>query len=620
MSKEINFNALKKGSGQSFLKELTGIPGNLTPENAEEFFSTAINLLRADIPESSMSRLIVAICKSIQTQQFLDLFVENKYALKLPFNRPFLQEQILDLIYIMVNFSPRSITRKLSKKFQKLIKSNARKCLTVLALFGKQFERILDPWPMLDLLFKESSYFRKQDCVDDYISLLVYLCQKYDDFKESRQQHCWGSICEALNSENDSTLITSYYALCSIYELNPVIVSSFQFPSVAVAIHLRKPAVSRAAMSLLFRTQPTCPAPGVVQALISIAQTEVNANLILAKMAMNKETASILVHDATWMTKELPTVVDTMRIFAAVLSHVGIRAKIMKKPESIDFFRSTIAVKHEGVLSAVCTFIRRLGITKEYCNQLSKSEFLSQFFVTAFESDDVDNSDNEILIKSTLLLIDTLAKVCFVRELVDCCDYVAKIINSDSEFTSTACKVAVELARYNKCAIRFKQLKITEFFERKQKDPDMKKFSTAFSKAYKKAFNDEEEDDNEEESQKSSSGSSSSEREKQPKKLENKQQEEKTKKEDKSSSSERRKSSSDEENEKEKQEREVEPLIETPKKQQISSSSSSDEVRPKSGLSSKIPILPKPDNATAMLPGTLPGVLEAPPPASPRNH
>ncbi|OHT10954.1 hypothetical protein TRFO_19526 [Tritrichomonas foetus] len=482
----INLKNLERGTGKDFLRELANVPRNLNGSNIKQFYSTVIELFKKkDTPEPSMSRLIVALCKTVSVSGFIEPFVKHNFAVDLPYGNSALQEQLLNLFCVIVSHAPSAFNATVATKFCRMIKSQPRKCLTVIAILCKQFDQVVDPWPVVDILFKESAHFRNSECAEDYASLLVYLCQEFEDFRDSRLQHCWTAICEALSNENVPSLITLYYSLCQLYEVDADRVSQFQFPTAAVAIHLKKPAVVRAVISLLLRITPKHRTSGVVQGLLAAAHFDVNANLVLVKMATKKSVSKTLIHDATWMTCDLPTKVDTMRLFAVVLSHVDLRPDIASKPEVVDFLKNVTTLDSSGVLTAVCTFVRRLGVTEEYALQLSKSEFLAQYFATATQHTD------ETTIHSTLLMIDTIAKACYVREFSNVCDYVSNLVKDKNEAISqTACKVAIELARYPKCAQRFQQAKLDDYFTRKQKDPKMKKVAVHFLKAYGKALDE----------------------------------------------------------------------------------------------------------------------------------
>ena len=616
----MNFDHLRKGSGPNFTKELESVPMNLSIENVEVFFSISIKLLKSDIPESSMSLVISSLCRSLCCKQFLDVFVTKKCIRRIPFDNVSLQEQLLDLFYIVVKYAPRSVGPSTAKKFSNIIKLNARKCLTILAIYGKQFDILLNPWPLLDLLFKEATYFRRPDCCEDYISLLVYLCQKFVDFKESRQQHCWGSICEALKSDNESILLTSYYALCSIYEFNPEIVRSFNFPSAQVAIHLRKPSLTKAALSLLYRTQPINHCSSLVQALIELAQKENNASYVLAKMATERNIARILLHDATWMTKELPTIVDTMRIFAALLTHPHVRTEILKKDEAIDFFRNAISYEFEGVIPSVCTFIRRLNVNKEYIKKLSSSDFLSEFFSIA-----LNHENDEATTQAIILLVDTIAKVCFVRELVTVCKFINDLVLLENGFFQQAAKVALELCQYYKCACKFEELKLNKFFERKQKDSNTKKLADAFLKEYEKAIKRREENDEEEDSSSSSSDKESKKSTKEEKTSDDEEKNSHREKSDSSDNDEKKAKSEKDEDSSSTSSSEREELAKRLKHERSLKSPNKDltitipnESSKGSKTSPKIPALPKPNStSSSILPGTLPGSSTITPPNTP---
>ena len=481
----IDIHKLEKGQGSSFISELSNVPLNLNKDNIKQFYSTSIELFkRKDVPEASMNRLLIALCKTMSNKKFVKTFVDNNFALDLPYANKTLHEPLLNLLYVLVSANPSVINLGVATKFCKIIRFHPRKSLIILALYAQHFDEITDPWGVIDILLKETQYFRQKECAEDYASLLVYLCQHFEDYRKSRLENCWNVICEALNTENVPSLITFYYSLCQLYELDPEFVKTFPFPTAEVAIHLRKPAVARSAISLLLRITPKHHLSNIVQGLIAAAQTDVHANLILSKMATKKSVAEALIHDATWMTKDLPDKIDTMRLFAVVISHIDLRPLVLKKSEVIDFFKNISTLDSSGVLTAVCTFIRRLPINANYCELLSKSEFLGQYFATAMAHTD------DTTIQTTLLMIHSIAKITFVREFANVCDYVVNLIKGEGETSRVACKVAAELAKYPKCAVIFQNKKLDDYFLRRQKDPKMKRIAVHFLRSYSNALNE----------------------------------------------------------------------------------------------------------------------------------
>lgn len=479
----MNLENLQKGKGYEFNNELSSIPHNLSIEMVNDFFISVIELFNKDIPESSINKLLLSLAKSLSSQQYLEKFAENDYAKDLPYLKNQFHEQILDLLYIIVSYAPKAMNINVATQFRKLIRTNPRKCLTLLAYFGKQFETIHDPWPMLNLLFRDAEYFRSSECCEDYICLLSYLCQSFEDFRESRQQHCWYSICAALNSARTSTLIAAYSALCSLYEYNPSVISSLTFPSAQVSKHLGMQSIRKYAISLLYRIRPFGNVEGIIDSLIEVAHEDLNANLILIKMASKESNAKYLIQNTGWMINEDSSKLDTVRLFGVILTHSELRSAIIHNFEIIRFLINITSNATTEILTAIGTFVRKLAIEEEFVKELSRSRFLSDYFLAISDKiNDKRESDNDQFVKTTMLMVESIAKVCYVKEFSQMCKLLSNLILSNPKYRSIASKASIELCKYKKCAVKFQKLGVAQFFEENKTDLEIGKYANRFLK------------------------------------------------------------------------------------------------------------------------------------------
>ena len=485
-----DFDDYEKGSGHDFKKACKKVPEDLDSDETRRFYDISLKLLNdGDIDIDNKHCVLIAICKALSKHDYLDDFVSGGYLAHLPYGEGSLREQLFDLFYPIAQHAPHALQGEIVEKFASLISAAPRKALAVLTVYAKNFETAKKAnWqPMLDLLVepKSAQYFRVRLYCKDYVSLLVYLCQKFPAYRSERITKCWDAICAALTVKRDETLCLCYYALCTLYEQNPSTIANCKFPSQAVAVHLRRQHVQQAALSLLYRVQPNGEATDVINSLVWAAHTEINAMYVLVKMASDVSVAHSLIRDAAWMVQELPTKVDTMRIFAVVLSHQKLREELATKNECLAFLRSAIELNTPGVLSAITTFIRRLPLTQAYVQRISDFGLISTFFGVAH------NRKDQKSVHSTLLFIDTFAKVAYTRDLVYACEYLANLIKAEDAMSFQAAKVACDLAKYPKCAVRFQQLQLDKYFFQHQKDSRLKKAAIHFLKAMKHAYQNE---------------------------------------------------------------------------------------------------------------------------------
>ncbi|OHT12059.1 hypothetical protein TRFO_18255 [Tritrichomonas foetus] len=612
---QLDLKALKAGTGSAFLQQLANVPKNLNENNLKSFYSECFDLFdRKDLSNLTMSQVLSAITKSLSTQGNLEAFIDWRYPEKLPFKKFFLQEQILDLIYIIVFYAPRGMNRETSKLFGHLIGRYTRKCLTIFSVFAERFQIVLNPWPMVDLLFKYNDYFCHHSCINDYVTILVYLNQTFLDFREARQQHSWNAVCQAIERTNIlGVKVNCYYALCHLYEANPLIVSSYQFPQNA-ADHLFVEELQHPVLSLLFRVPPNGVTIPVIKALFKLSSKNQSAFLALAKLAENRTCAIVLARDLSWLNH------DTARIFAKILSFTPLRREVMRHNELITFLNSLASSKNTLDLVVASTFVRRLPLDQRFVLALQKGRFFQNYFESSLKKR--DNGDAS---RALLQLVSVTARKAEVKEYTKICGFVSDMCRQGD---INAIRAAVALARYNSCAVVFQKESLDDYFESHKNDSHSAEFLANFRKGLggKPAKFNDTPPSKPIEKKKPSSSSSSSEKEEAPK-------------QDKSSEEASEKSEED----RDAVQPEVSP-IKIPKDKKSKGSSSSDEnndevkeagksssssessqqASPGSGVNSPPvspringDVLPRPSqDGSQFLPGTLPGALASPPPPS----
>lgn len=484
-----DFEGFSKGTGAAFNLALKGIPALLSNENIKEYFESAIQLIRSNFEVDNRRRVLISLCKTLNDHDYLNEFITRNYFLQLPFHDDEINEQLFDILYIIASSSPQSINNEITQKFKSLIPVSVRKSLAILTIYAKNFEIVKKSnWQaFLDILINPefSDYFKARLYIKDYVSLLFFLCDKFPQYRIERLTECWNSICSCLVVKRDESVCLCYYVLIRLFDKG-YIKSACQFPINAVTCHLRRCQVQDAVISLLLRMHPKGDEEGLadlINSLVYCARTQVNANLVLVQMAHDENIARQLVRDSTWMVLDLPTKVDTIRLFAVVIGHQTLRDELSKKNETLTFLRSICELNTPGILSIFTTFVRRLPLDQQYIQLCSDYGLISSFFLYALQRSD-DSS-----IHSSLLFIDTIARVSYVHDLINACDYVNRIITSGNgrNFTS-AMRVACYLAQYPKCAARFQKLGLEDWFIRNQKTNEIRKGACHFIKAVKKAY------------------------------------------------------------------------------------------------------------------------------------
>ena len=450
---------------------------SVTEPQLKDYFKVLLSHFTHKLHTKVGCEILTGICNGLLLNKGTEIFEENKFIFQLPFQQKQFVESVLDVLFVLVNKVPTAFDEKAAAFMGTIIPISPRKCLTIISFFAQQFEKSKDPMPMLDLLFHKSESFRGTDCAFDYISLLIWLLQEYQEFRDERLEHCWSYLCDMLTITNGSILSMIYNGLCAVYEISPEKVKEYGYPSEAIACHIQHRSTRAATISLLLRYPPPPDARYIDQlilSLVEIAKSDDKATLLLLSLAMQESNAEILVKNSEWMSHPLPKTLDTLRLFGIVILHVNLRKKIMESNYSIPFFMNLLQINSVGVCNAVCNIMKRLPLTEEYVASLSSSGFLSGYFNVV-----PDINDKSVQL-SALRLIDTLARVRFVPEFMTMIEFVVKLCNSGGELALPAAAVAARLVRYPKCAKELKRLKLDEFFKKPIDDPRVKKYGDKF--------------------------------------------------------------------------------------------------------------------------------------------
>ena len=108
-------------------------------------------------------------------------------------------------------------------------------------------------------------------------------------------------------------------------------------------------------------------------------------------------------------------------------------------------------------LTALSKIVRRVDLVAEIVDILSAGEFFANYLARC---DVLQNKKSEYL---SILMIDTISKFCFTREMIPMCKTLYDIITGGGENVDSAIRLAIDLCVYKKCQDRFTSMKIGEY-------------------------------------------------------------------------------------------------------------------------------------------------------------
>ncbi|EAY20448.1 hypothetical protein TVAG_110600 [Trichomonas vaginalis G3] len=479
MSEEsLNIKVFKKLSNKHFQEGLDRAPSMLKPKQVTSFYQTVLaHFQKGEIPFEIGDSILKTIYKCLKVKENIPPFIEGQFAALLPLKQTNLLPTVFDIFHVIISSDPTIVDETFSQIMPTLIKFDAKKSLTLIALYCQQFSEIDNPWPMVDLLIQEAANFNQPQIASDYISLLSFLNKRFIEYRNGRAQHCWNQVMSMLNTTDKKTIVSCYGGLCAIAD--GFTGGTFQIE--LIATHLLIPEIQDPALSLLnFATLNEKDAGNkkLIQSLMQIAEKNVRASLVLMKLAYNSNSASTAIFSTPgWMQKPLPTMIDTLRIFLVILRHKNIRESVAESTNFVDFLKSIISLDKPGVVPIACTIIRRVPLSKDLITQMSYSGFLDSFYNAP------DENDDGLTQHSKLLLTDTICRVTFVKDYVLMCDKINNIIVSNGEFADAAALVAIRLCKYPKCKARMKELKLDQHFKKVEGGGKMASTAKKFLKA-----------------------------------------------------------------------------------------------------------------------------------------
>lgn len=494
----IDLDILRSGSGNTFFAQLTNSPQNLNQTSIQPFFQISTDLLKSDnLSQLANIEIIKALIRTISASQLnLETFVDLNLCETLPFRKSYLQEPLLDLIYIIASYCPRGITQPISQIFGHLISRFPKKCLTILSIIGERFQIILDPWPVIDLLFTHSNYFSSDSCAMDYISLLVYLNSTFHGFREARQRHCWDAICNLFNKNHNHCIVKyGYTSLAHIYECNPEIISTFPFPPTSIQ-HLQYYDLQYSVISLLFRMPPNGLIEPIIKEMINLSkyensglcQCQNEAGIALILMASDRLCSQVLARDVTWINYNLPTISNTIRLLAQVIKFNPCRRFISINSNLPVFLNRILNELDENDLSSAGFLANQLLISPRNLSLLRNEHFISNYFEKVIN----DRHPSIKLAYATSLLCESIAKFGESVELNrDVCNFITDAVQIDDEkLNQAASKAAAQLALIPRCARVFKDDGLNEYFSTLSENETAMLFLNNYNEAIFQNMND----------------------------------------------------------------------------------------------------------------------------------
>ncbi|OHS97205.1 hypothetical protein TRFO_36627 [Tritrichomonas foetus] len=475
-SDSCNLHYIKHIDEIEFKDELKKSPYTLQLDHASTYFKIVLSHFRHQIPKETKHIILTTLYKILSTDEFLDVFVTEGFAPILPFSHKDVLDDLFDILFLLVTKAPQVFDEFVSNSLSKLVRYRGLRSIIILAIYSEKFSTFKNPWPVVDILFKEKDRFLKADICIQYCALLANLVMNEKEFMEKRGSNAFEVITSLLNSDQNSIVVSAYSYLCIIINKIPYCEVPFEILKEQLKNHHFTNSVLELLLISPIEDENSMYDKTLIKNLLRIAGSGSKlALMVLLKLAKREDIASLLVEDPVWMEKELPSLVDTLRLFLVVFGHKNLRSKITTDPEFPLFLNSLIDTGEIERMSLCLLILRRVDpLSEELIQDLNDSEFVTKFI----EYEERNGSDEAIY--DAILLIDTIGKRFFTRDILKACKNLNGYLRTHFEQAAAA---AINLCAHEKYAKKFRDLGMVDFFKKKKKDQSKRKRSMLFLRA-----------------------------------------------------------------------------------------------------------------------------------------
>jgi hypothetical protein len=320
--------------------------------------------------------------------------------------------------------------------------------------------------PVFSILTGKAKLFIKEGSVNFYVRLLCNLVVDNERYRAKYGEQVLEILSELLQRGGEAeTIARIYNGFCLLSDAQ---VELPEIDSDQILKDLEGTQVRASVASYLLRSPPQD--VRVVPKLLELAKGHVKYLVILLKMASeSKAAAKYLAKNHGWLSEDLPTCLDTLRLFLVLLRNEGLRNSFMaEEGPVVEFFVRFLKQEVPERLSISCTILKRLPLTEEFVGQLSQRKFIRRYF------EQVQTVEDGSLLGYGLVLLQLLASVCYTDDMVELVDLLVTKIReparrADLNVRNAAIAAASYLAKYRPCADKLREEEVVKSLK---KNPD----------------------------------------------------------------------------------------------------------------------------------------------------
>jgi hypothetical protein len=473
---DFEFEPHKDPSDRNFLSVLRSVPDFLTLEDCEHFFNVILShfVSRANLTKARGKAILSTITTLLANGIYTSRFIRRRFLSHLPIGLPEYAGGVFDILMLLTTQKPELLDESFVPLFTRQLPLSPRKSLTIIARYGHCFEDLDDPWPLLDLLFTQWEVLATPGTAIDCVSLLVFLCRTFPDFRQPRAKHSWLRICELLDTDDPSVLKTCYAALFAISGIHKI-----EFlPLRQIIRHLQWPELVEFVLPLLLVCWRIPCDEKILRVLVGLSRRDAAATLVLMKLSGTEQNATFLIENNKWFDLPMPTTLDTLKLVFVAINYRRLRGAVARSPRLVPLLVRGVLEVNVAHMAMVTGIVRRVRMTKKLAAELARTEMFAGFFVKPKGKCDWDLAD-----KTLFDFFRQVAQVTYVPELLSACEVASLQVERDGPMAVEAGEFLVVACRYRRCREVMRNLEIERTYAERTRNRRLAQHAAQLSEA-----------------------------------------------------------------------------------------------------------------------------------------
>jgi hypothetical protein len=474
LSKRMSFDLSLLGPNKrDFYVNLRSSPSKISRPQSTDYFTVLLRLIRSNESEITLAVVRALISYLKLNPSNLTAFKSGRFIQKLQLN-----SESLDFLHWAAIEAPDLVIDAINS-LSLAAPNYPSQVLVIIALYSKGIvSGGADPGPIVELLYSQSETFSQRETAENFAAVVAYIVGS-DGLGRDRLQKLWDAILPIFQIKNTAPVSAAYYALAVIAEKAKTVAN---FPTDMVVRHFKREPLPKAIVSLLLRVQNLPVSPALVDQLLMGAEQHRRCAFVLMKLAEKQEWAQILTQDLEWLSRNLPTFQDTLRI-AVVVMYDPERRREVAASEEVTTFLTNVAAEKNGFIT-LGVVLQRLAFDRALIGKLSTGGLWTRYFRGTLRGQQDD------LIEGGLFFAKKIAAVGYVPDLDEAAAAIVELVKARRAI-SKALGAGVKLCAYPQCVQKFQTLQFDSVLGRLQNDPKLRELREIVASFRSRIISDE---------------------------------------------------------------------------------------------------------------------------------